>query len=146
MRCPDCNKFVSMDTSDPEVGNLEFDIGSMMVMAQVRIERTCSDCGTGLKEANLELSWSAEGEDATKLEEHLKAHKTYADTHDGQEPGQLDVEEDGADLIEEGGVRYKKSYYGAEVQFTISCTCDKEFELSNTMSEKVSASEMEEIS
>lgn len=55
MRCPDCSKFVSMDMSYPELeSNLEFDTEMQTVTGTVRIERNCAECGTPLKEGQLD--------------------------------------------------------------------------------------------
>jgi hypothetical protein len=146
MRCPDCNKFVSMDFSDPELeGELEFDPEMQTVTGTVRLERTCSECSTTLKEGQLEMEGSLEGEEAAKLEAHLEAHRKRAESHGGDEPATFEVEEDGIDPIEEGGGRYKKSFFGATVHFTVKCSCDDSFAASGSMDDKMQASAMEEV-
>jgi hypothetical protein len=125
MRCPNCNKFVSLDFSEPEVENISVsDDGS--VTAEVRIVRTCADCGDELKTASLSLEVQVDVGD-----------------HSG-EGHELEVEEDALEQIEEGGGRYKKSYFGARVDFTVSCSCGK-LSVSGGMEAKVAASGMDEM-
>lgn len=55
-RCPDCNKFVSYDepqaeaVSDPEVSS------SQCIEGSVRVVLNCGECGTELKDAEIEFS------------------------------------------------------------------------------------------
>ena len=117
-RCPDCNKFVSFEEQDPEVNDLEVDEGGH-VTANVRIVNACGDCGTELTEANLDL------------ETDVKIPKGH--TGEGHE---LEVEEDGAErtsrsgnfkkgVFVPGGGRYAKTFYGAQVSFSVTCECGK---------------------
>lgn len=122
MRCPDCQKFVSLEFADPEVDSLE--VGDGAVSCTVRIVRNCGECGQELKEATLELS-----------------HDIDHDTEKGKHT--LEVEETGVDQIEEGGGRYKKSYFGASVSFKVECSCGWSEE--GTMDDKVQASGMDEL-
>lgn len=131
MRCPDCNKFVSMEFSDPEVSSIEVSEDGE-VTASVTITRTCADCGNDLKTAELEMAVDL----GKECEEHV--NEAGQDVHD------LDVEQGDVNQIEKGGGRYAKSYFGAEVCFTITCKCDKTFEVEGTMSDEIAASMMEE--
>jgi hypothetical protein len=134
--------------ADPEIEDISVDSDGT-VSANVRIERTCAECGDTLKEATLELSWSPEPEDAKKLEEHIRLHEEKeAEAGTDAEPFEyeFEVEETGVDAIEEGGGRYKKSYFGAHVSFDLKCSCDPSFMISGEMDDKVAASEMEELS
>ena len=60
MRCPDCEKFVPFEPGDPEISGEEVDNGT--VTGQVRIVLTCGECGTELKEANLDFDMAFEHE------------------------------------------------------------------------------------
>jgi hypothetical protein len=148
MRCPDCNKFVSMEMSEPELeSELEFDPEIGTILGTVRIERTCAECGTLLKEGQLEMEGELVGEDAAMMDAHLKLHEK------GVAQGVFEVRDVGLDTIEEGGYRsdsnggrrYNKSYYGAKVHFTIECSCDKNFAVSGSMEDKMAASDMDEV-
>src|SRR4051812_40034489 len=120
MRCPDCQKFVSLEMQDPEVSNLEVEhippettdqgVPHMFrITGEVRIVRNCAECGRELKEATLEIDQEVElGEDvpARDWAEFAKVHdldNAYVD------------ESPAVDQIEEGGGRYAKSYFGASI-------------------------------
>lgn len=140
MRCPDCSKFVSLEMSDPEIdGELEIDEEGT-VTGSVRIVRCCAECGTELKEATLDFEWAPPEAD-------IKGHINK----EGEDKHSLAVEEDGIEGLEEGGGRYAKSYYGATVNFRVTCSCDEAKEIADrwtldgTMSDKIAASHMEEM-
>lgn len=128
-RCGSCNKFVSLETGDPEVESLEVDEDGT-VSARVRIARTCAECGDEMKEVELDM------------EAEVKPPSEEDAGDDGHE---LEVEETGVVAIEEGGGRYKKSYFGAEVSFVVKCGCGCEYEEAGSVSDKVAASEMEDL-
>jgi len=108
---------------EPEIDNIEVD--GDVVRASVRIVRCCTECGKELKEAALEME---HGLPTEFVEEHAE--------HDLEAEGT-------AEPIEESGGRYKKSYFGADVSFTISY--DGKEVYSGQMEDKVAASEMEEL-
>lgn len=132
MRCPDCSKFVGLEMAEPEVNDLEVSEDGTVTM-NVRIVRNCAECGTELKSADLELECQVDvGEHGSDDEGKHKGHE-------------LTVEETSVEMIEEGGGRYKKSYYGAEVSFRVTCACDESWSVEGEVSDKVAASEMEEM-
>lgn len=107
MRCSDCNKFVSIEMSEPE---LELELSEKEITGTVRLVQTCADCGTELAEANLDISESFEFEHSNK------------DCN-----GELTLEGEGAENNDryEGKGRYTKYFYGADVTTTIKCEkCD----------------------
>jgi hypothetical protein len=138
MRCPDCNKFVAFDESDPDVENIEVDdAGSVSIT--VKIVNTCEQCSQELKEATFELEAD---------------HSAEADGHQG-EGHELSIEEDSSDRTSRSGYngkkgfvpsagRYAKTFYGAEVSYTIRCSCG-ELEISGTVGDDVQASGMDEL-
>lgn len=133
MRCPDCNKFTGLEFQDPELdGDLE--VSEDGVTCNIRLVRTCSECGQEMKEATLEMS----GDLPEQAVDHLKEHE------EDETPHELEIEENGIDQIEEGGGRYKKSYFGASVDYKITCSCGQ-FEVTGTVSDKIPASHMEEL-
>lgn len=123
MRCPNCNKFVSLELGEPELQDISYDRG--VVTISVRIVRTCADCGEELKEAILDMEHQCE-----IPEEYQSAD--------------LGVEEDGIESTEEGGGRYKKSYFGAIVTFKVTTDDGKEVYTGET-SDSVAASYMDEL-
>lgn len=52
MRCPDCNKFVSIEIAEPE---LELEVSDGEVTGTVRLVQICAECNTELAEANIEV-------------------------------------------------------------------------------------------
>lgn len=144
MRCPSCEKFVSMEMQDPEQENIEIeadalspeeaaelsaagDSSTATVRASYRIVRACADCGEELKEATLEMETEVE----------IPAGHT-GDDHE------LEVEETSVDATEKGGGRYAKSYFGAHVYFSVTCTCEH-LEVTGEMSDEIAASHMDEL-
>ena len=161
MRCPDCNKFVSLEMGDPEVASLEIsEEGNVLV--EISIVRNCADCGTELKRADLSIEHDLSEETLAHLKEsHPAAYRkmtgekapvetdapaaeSAAETETEEDEVDFDISEDGVEPIEEGGGRYKKSYFGAEVAFTVTCNCCKKEFFEGVVSDKVAASEMEE--
>jgi len=140
MRCPDCNKFVSFDEQEPEVESIEINEDGG-VAASVRIVNACADCGTELKEATLDMEW--EPPDGT-LKDHIgKDHE-------------LSVGENGCERTSRSGYlkkgvfvsafgRYAKTFYGAEVEFSITCSCGKLEAVEGSMADDVQASGMDEL-
>lgn len=130
MRCPSCNKFPGLEFADPEIQSEEFDPDTGQFSADVRIVRTSSCCGDEIKEA----TFSFDGEMPNELlQKHQgKAHELTASFS--------------SDPIEEGGSRYSKSYFGATLEVTITCDCQKKepvFEIS--MEDKINAAAMDEL-
>jgi hypothetical protein len=105
-RCPDCNKFVSLETGDPEVTSV--DVSGNEVTVEVRLVRNCADCGGEMKEANV-------GGEATIPDDVFEEH--------AGEGHELTGEEGGADTIESGGGRYAKNMIGADITIELSCEC-----------------------
>ncbi len=144
MRCPDCNKFASMDFSDPELeGDIDVDVvyeknaagvgvGSGTVKCEVHLTRVCADCGTDLKEANLEL----------EAEFDPPPPNDDPDTEHDFEATETDVS--GTERYEGKG-RGLKSFFGAEVSFTVKCSCGCGFEHEGTMTDEIQASHMDEL-
>jgi hypothetical protein len=141
MRCPDCSKFVSLEFQEPEPEEMDLDYDydkggpdqehvTFTVTVDVRLVRNCADCGQELKEGTLTL----EGSD-------VLGHEMKPDC-------ELTAEMDTTNQIEEGGGRYKKSYFGAEVEYVIRCSCQKEKDpplYTGSVSDKMAASEMDEL-
>lgn len=141
MRCPDCNKFVPFEQNEPEVElditderDQEVEKGTeVQVTAQVRLVLACAECGTELKEANLEA------EEMVTIEGHL------GDDH------VLSVEDDGSDTTDrydgkEGTpMRYRKHFYGATIEYKVTCSCDQALDATGSLEVEEMASGFDEL-
>jgi len=133
-RCPDCNKFVSLDSeTEPEVDLEVSDDGT--VTGTAMIVNNCGDCGTEMAAAELEVSIDPESicapppPDAPppvegappavgeSLEEHL------AKLHDPE--ASLEVEDTSRERTDryEGKGRGQRHYYGARLEVEVTCSC-----------------------
>lgn len=132
-RCGDCNKFVSYDQQDPEVEDLEVS-DSGEVTAAVRIVNACDQCGTELRESTLEMS--------VDLSERLAGHL-------GSDEGahELAAEETSSERTErqEGRGRGARTFYGAKVEFKVTCSCGELEEVTGDLEDDVQASSMDEV-
>lgn len=144
MRCPDCNKFVSNEEAEPEVDSVEYVDGS--VTASVRIHNDCAECGTELSEATLDL----EQDISDEIEKHVCAKREAE-----QEP-EFEVSEDGAERTSRSGYykkgvwvpsggRYAKTFYGAEIQATVTCGHCQETVATVSLADEVQASSMDPL-
>lgn len=138
MRCPDCNKFVSLETQDPEADSLEvaesINDGNVNVTGTVRLVRTCGDCGTEMKETSLDIDQDIE----------IEAWKT------GDKLTDLEISESGIESTETGGGRYQKNMIGfkLEVEVTGKIIRGKkeiEFTQSSTLEDATPASSFDEM-
>lgn len=59
MRCPDCNRFVSLDTQEPEEQTeptvTNNDNGSATIAAEYTVDRNCGECSQQLKQGNIDF-------------------------------------------------------------------------------------------
>ena len=122
MRCPDCGKFVSLETSDPEMQNEELTDDGQVELS-VRLTRNCADCSNELKETTFDLS----DDHSEDIEAHIKAHHPNSLTDDGDEPRPTFTLEIGnTENSESGGGRYAKNMIGVSIDYEIRCdVCDR---------------------
>jgi hypothetical protein len=110
MRCDNCNKFASLESpEEAEEQSTDFDSTTGQWNAEYRIVRNCADCGQEMKEATFSFEDQLDDE---MVEEHQdEGHELTANFT--------------AEVLEEGGGRYKKSYYGVSLMVGITCSCGK---------------------
>lgn len=154
MRCPDCSKFVSLEMGDPEDVNLDMsgeeldESGELTLLVSMtcRIVRNCAECGTELKEASLEVSDDEVMVERGFLEACTEQKKVdKKDTWVWKEGhGDMSIDETNVEQIEEGGGRYAKSYFGAQVSYEVKCKCGVQLH-EGQVSDKVAASGMDEL-
>ncbi len=126
-RCPDCNKFVSVEMSDPELDDLEVDPEGN-ITGTVRLIQTCADCGAELAEANIEVSESVEFTHAEgcKEESGLEIENAEATSEDRFE----------------GKGRGARHFYQAVIQGEVVCPdCEARADFEFTVEEQASAFE-----
>lgn len=81
VRCPDCEKNVSIEISEAEIIDTSFDDGELAVIIEGHIVLMCSECNTDLGEAD-----SISSEIIPKIKE-------YIENHEDADPGEAEVEE-----------------------------------------------------
>jgi hypothetical protein len=130
MRCPDCNKFVSLENGEPEEQNLEIshhDGDTFEITGEFRLPRTCSECGTELKEANFLFEFNTNLEGVTP-----------------EERENLSIEVEDMEVNESGGGRYAKNLFSLSGAFRIT-TADREISTVEGDSDQLSASSFDEL-
>lgn len=149
MRCPDCNKFVSMENGDPEVNSLEATWqgnGVINVTADLELFRNCADCGTQLKSAQPSIETDldlAEQEAWRALPEDKRARILAALEADS---AIVNVDNGDPSVDESGGGRYAKNMITVTLPITIKIEAGEldRVEFSADLSESLAASEFEE--
>jgi hypothetical protein len=138
MRCPDCNKFVGLETQDPEVDGLEVndssDSNAVAVTGTVRIVRACADCGTEMKEASFDIDTEVEIEGWQS-----------GDKFDG-----LEIEETSIESTESGGGRYAKNMIGYKLDLKVTGKLARggkkiDFEAEDSVEDSLQASAFDEM-
>jgi len=117
MRCPDCNKFVSMETQEPEINTLEVENcdGEITVTIDGRTLRNCADCGTELKA----VDWC--DSDSLNLSEFDGWDKLSPEQQNSiKTECSPEVEENCCSIEESGGGRYKKNIISTIVGYEIT--------------------------
>lgn len=123
MRCPECNKFVSMELSD-EVDVESLDYEDLNIHASIRIYLNCGECGDNLKEGVLEID-----DNQDVLTEHAEAHLHRLENYEIE---LVDIKLEAT----EKAITRRQTNYGARVVVKASCTCGglrETFELTNDM-------------
>lgn len=114
MRCPDCERFVSFDTEvEPETDLEMFDD---TVQVSVRRVLACADCGTELKETQLELEMTLESiiDDCT-----CQSREAWEATEDLSPTVETQTHDRHGKPIKRA--RYQRTYYGVEGTITVRC-------------------------
>lgn len=147
MRCPDCNKFVSYDEPQCEIGSVEID--DETVRANVTVQLNCQDCGSTLKDAEIEAE-AAVGHECKPEAERGKDWEPDADfkKDDDQYEVESDGDAEGTNRMETKdrhgkpikSSRYMKSFYGFTLESEIKCRkCGETFSVTLEGEEQASA-------
>jgi BRCT domain type II-containing protein len=149
-RCPDCNKFVGLETGDPEAEEPEVSDGD--ITASVRVVLNCADCGTEMKEWNAELS----GTISQEAEEHLDCNNitdvehevsaewesdpTVEDEYRSRRPNK--PKKDGT--VRPTPFRYQTHYYQISGSVCLTCSCGVDLGTSD-LEDEIEASGFDEL-
>ena len=139
-RCPDCNKFVGYDEAEPEVNSLE--INGTTITGEVRVTLNCAECGTELRESNFEPEIELEfvGLNPEELTKHFDDEGLPREGHE------VDVEGDAEFMSRtEGKGRGTKTFYGYNLNYTVTCSCQEEAIHSGSMDDYCQASSFEDL-
>ena len=121
-RCPDCNKFVSVEMSDPEIDSSE--VNDNTIQGVVHLTKTCAECSTELEEAYPEFEIEVEEQEGHKQGENCS--------------WTIESEEAETNERSEGSGRYMKMFYGATLTFSLQCECGYEVDVSGDVFEQAS--------
>ncbi|KKN04260.1 hypothetical protein LCGC14_1099180 [marine sediment metagenome] len=133
MRCPDCNRFVSVEQGDPTEG-LVLQVSDEAVTGEVRLTLLCAECNTEMAEANVEvdMAFDLEHVDECGPDELTGVQPVVA----------LSDENATASDRYEGKGRGTRHFYGAEIEATITCqTCDAKTVVESHVEEQASSFE-----
>jgi hypothetical protein len=133
MRCPDCNKFVSYDEQEPEITDI--DIDGDVVRGSVRVVLPCAECGTDLKECEMEF------------EIGIKQQPTAGEWEIDDSSAELssrtvDKDRHGKQIK---NARYMKTMYGASIKVTLKTEAVEEEFLELECEVEEAASAFEEV-
>lgn len=119
-RCPDCNKFVGLETQDPEVNDI--DVSETSIILEVRVTRNCADCGTEMKSNDFST-------EVDLPQEWIDAHGLNEDGTERDGHGEWEVEEGSSSQYESGGGRYAKNMVGYDLTAKVTCKCGESVEV-----------------
>lgn len=134
MRCPDCNKFVSMENADPDVDvESSLEGHTISVTGSIRAVRTCAECGTELKELSFDIDEKIEIEALEGFKELSADDQQLVkgilsgdqDLPEGNTADDYEIEcdvEDGETSTDESGGRGKKNMLITNVTMEIKVT------------------------
>src|SRR5438045_7117871 len=120
MRCPDCNKFVSYDEPQCEVASVSLDGES--VSASVTVQLNCQDCGTTLKDAEIEAQAEFQHECTAPRAKDWKANQEQFEIeNDGDAEGTSRTQNTDRHGKPIRLSRYMKTFYGFTLEPEIKC-------------------------
>lgn len=132
-RCADCNKWVSLETDEPQEDSIDVSDDGV-VSIDVTVSRNCADCGTEMKNYNFQTE--------DQIDESWVAEHAHDDAQDNGH-GEWSVETSDLESTETGGGRYSKNMIGFSCTATVTCKCGATTDV--ILSDSVSASEFEEV-
>lgn len=158
-RCPDCNKFVSLETNEPEEDSIEIDSEPTATSSEESEESE----GSGAEGETVEPSENKPEPRTGHISATYRIVRVCADCGTELKEATIEMEEDveipaghegddheleiegEAESTEKGGGRYAKSFYGVHVHYTVSCSCGAAGLLEGDLEDEVAASHMDEL-
>lgn len=144
-RCSQCNLLCSVEQAEPEGGD-ELEVhdagdGSAQVTGEIRLVLNSGCCGDEVAEANAEVdeTFAVEHKDDCPFRAGLEAPLDGADPETAEY--EVDASAEATDWSEgtSKNPRYRKTFYGAEVSGTVTCSeCEGKAEFSVTVGEQAS--------
>lgn len=146
MRCPSCGRFVSYGesyepeiTADVSIREVSDGIVYGEIAGEVRVVLDCADCGEELKEANIDLSGETEFEHECPLFDESENEISLDGETAGFTSRMQEKDRHGKPIT---NYRYKRTYYGADLTFDLSCSvCGESFTVEASVEEQASAFE-----
>jgi hypothetical protein len=122
---------------DPEVNDVSLDEENESVSVEVRILRNSACCGDEMKDYTFNTDAELGADLVAKMAAIKKEHPD----------AEFDVLEGSCEQLEEGGHRYKKSYYGFTLTLEINAIVDGKADTIGTVevTDKIEASGMDEL-
>lgn len=136
MRCPQCNKFVSMENGEAQIDSEQIDLdgNGLTITIDVLMTRNCADCSTELKQVNSTIDGSLSVEEILKQIPEGAERKLWKKILGSKDHEvEASIECSAGDVDESGGGRYKKNMITAHVdaEITLSTAVDgKDLEVS----------------
>lgn len=136
MRCPDCMKFVGLETEEPEENDVSVvnnDDGTATVTASATINRNCDQCSTTLKSAEFEiedlvtLTSVTEGDEIAHASHVLSFDNAEWETVEDSTPKPKEVKsrKTGKMEMRYPNSRYVRSLFGVKLTGIVTCDeCD----------------------
>lgn len=144
MRCDSCNKFVSLDTQEPEINLVG--ISGTTVAVDARSVRTCAACGQELKALDINKDVELELDKFEGFDE--LGEKQQDQLREAWDAGTLEIEVEEAgdgETSESGGSRYKKNILTTTIPFVAKFSWEGlDFTFNGSVTSEHAASEYEE--
>jgi len=129
-RCPDCNKFVSLDVAEPEAEQPE--VNGDDVSVDVRVVQICAECNGEIKEWNATLEEVLNDEATIHKEENPDDDKHVIEAEWQQDPEVEDFyrpreepKPNKKGVIKPVPLRFQTHYYKVSGAIDLSCSCGK---------------------
>lgn len=119
MRCPNCNKFVGYDEPQVEIQSAEISDDRCVIHARVVLN--CSECGSELKDAEIEGETDITHQCDEKTKEGEPSYEWEDEPTDGEGTSRQQTKDRHGRPIK--SARYMKTFYGFTAEGSVKCGC-----------------------